>query len=90
MGAIVGVPARVATKIALNINGLYGDGYGGGAKRNRTADLLHAMQTLYQLSYSPVPSWERRINRVAQEDQVGGWKEMQIMLSTPHAGLAQW
>ena len=25
----------------------------GGAKRNRTADLLHAMQALYQLSYSP-------------------------------------
>jgi hypothetical protein len=25
----------------------------GGAKRSRTADLLHAMQALYQLSYSP-------------------------------------
>jgi hypothetical protein len=25
----------------------------GGAKRNRTADLLHAMQALYQLSYNP-------------------------------------
>jgi hypothetical protein len=25
----------------------------GGAKRARTADLLHAMQALYQLSYSP-------------------------------------
>ena len=25
----------------------------GGARRNRTADLLHAMQALYQLSYSP-------------------------------------
>ena len=25
----------------------------GGAKRGRTADLLHAMQALYQLSYSP-------------------------------------
>jgi hypothetical protein len=25
----------------------------GGAKRDRTADLLHAMQALYQLSYSP-------------------------------------
>ena len=24
-----------------------------GAKRARTADLLHAMQALYQLSYSP-------------------------------------
>ena len=26
---------------------------GGGANRNRTDDLLHAMQTLYQLSYGP-------------------------------------
>jgi hypothetical protein len=26
----------------------------GGAKRDRTADLLHAMQALSQLSYSPV------------------------------------
>ena len=25
----------------------------GGAKRDRTADLLHAMQALYQLSYNP-------------------------------------
>ena len=28
----------------------------GGAKRDRTADLLHAMQALSQLSYSPVLS----------------------------------
>jgi hypothetical protein len=27
----------------------------GGAKRDRTADLLHAMQALSQLSYGPVP-----------------------------------
>ncbi len=27
--------------------------YIGGAKRDRTADLLHAMQALSQLSYSP-------------------------------------
>ena len=26
----------------------------GGAKRDRTADLLHAMQALYQLSYGPI------------------------------------
>ena len=29
------------------------DGDIGGAKRDRTADLLHAMQALSQLSYSP-------------------------------------
>jgi hypothetical protein len=26
----------------------------GGGKQNRTADLLHAMQALYQLSYTPI------------------------------------
>ena len=30
-------------------------GGNGGAKRDRTADLLHAMQALSQLSYSPRP-----------------------------------
>ncbi len=29
----------------------------GGAKRDRTADLLHAMQALSQLSYGPEP-WD--------------------------------
>jgi hypothetical protein len=28
----------------------------GGAKRDRTADLLHAMQALSQLSYGPIRS----------------------------------
>ena len=27
---------------------------GGGARRDRTADLLHAMQALSQLSYTPI------------------------------------
>ena len=31
----------------------------GGARRDRTADLLHAMQALSQLSYGPIPArWE--------------------------------
>jgi hypothetical protein len=29
-------------------------GMGGGARRNRTDDLLHAMQALSQLSYDPI------------------------------------
>jgi hypothetical protein len=29
---------------------------GGGGKRDRTADLLHAMQALSQLSYTPTDS----------------------------------
>src|SRR5690606_41783903 len=32
----------------------------GGARRDRTVDLLHAMQALSQLSYSPI-SWTGRI-----------------------------
>jgi hypothetical protein len=35
----------------------------GGAKRDRTADLLHAMQALSQLSYGPVPIKERSGSR---------------------------
>ncbi len=31
----------------------WGQSFFGGAKRDRTADLLHAMQALSQLSYSP-------------------------------------
>ncbi len=31
-------------------------GTGGGDKRDRTADLLHAMQALSQLSYTPTGS----------------------------------
>ena len=33
----------------------------GGDKRDRTADLLHAMQALSQLSYTPVPRKERAL-----------------------------
>src|ERR1700729_3799150 len=29
----------------------------GGARRDRTADLLHAMQALSQLSYGPLAAW---------------------------------
>ena len=32
---------------------LFQNGMDGGARRDRTADLLHAMQALSQLSYSP-------------------------------------
>jgi hypothetical protein len=36
----------------------------GGAKRDRTADLLHAMQALSQLSYGPVlPSFRLSVSR---------------------------
>ena len=32
----------------------------GGAERDRTADLLNAIQALSQLSYSPVPRFARK------------------------------
>ena len=35
----------------------------GGAKRDRTADLLHAMQALSQLSYGPIRPLSRRIRQ---------------------------
>ncbi len=38
----------------------------GGAKRDRTADLLHAMQALSQLSYSPEPI-ERGVGTAADQ-----------------------
>jgi hypothetical protein len=33
----------------------------GGAERSRTADLLHAMQALYQLSYGPIPKIKAKL-----------------------------
>ena len=33
----------------------------GGGKRDRTADLLHAMQALSQLSYTPTANWSHCI-----------------------------
>ena len=39
-------------KIALKTNGF--QGFDGGDKRDRTADLLNAIQALSQLSYTPV------------------------------------
>jgi hypothetical protein len=41
-----------ASKIDLSLT------LSGGARRDRTADLLHAMQALSQLSYGP--TWRRR------------------------------
>ena len=41
----------------------------GGARRDRTADLLHAMQALSQLSYGPVPCarpWVTQVGGAAQ------------------------
>ena len=34
----------------------------GGGKRDRTADLLHAMQALSQLSYTPVSDLLKQVN----------------------------
>ncbi|MEN9658629.1 MAG: hypothetical protein RL571_2094 [Pseudomonadota bacterium] len=39
--------------ISYSLDNNYDSFNSGGGKRNRTADLLHAMQALYQLSYTP-------------------------------------
>src|ERR1700730_13269225 len=40
----------------------------GGARRDRTADLLHAMQALSQLSYGPLPVPPRLGRRAGQQN----------------------
>ena len=42
----------------------YKNGHIGGANRDRTDDLLHAMQALSQLSYSPVSGKTRMLVEV--------------------------
>ena len=42
---------------------------GGGARRDRTADLLHAMQALSQLSYGPITSRKCDFKRLADSCQ---------------------
>jgi hypothetical protein len=49
----MGKSRKLPTK--YNKNSILVGGFGG-AKRDRTADLLHAMQALSQLSYGPIPA----------------------------------
>lgn len=42
--------------------------FSGGGKRDRTADLLHAMQALYQLSYTPEIWWRIRDSNPGHKD----------------------
>ncbi len=42
----------------------------GGAKRDRTADLLHAMQALSQLSYSPGFTFNHRMTLGPAEREI--------------------
>jgi hypothetical protein len=37
--------------------------FNGGARRDRTADLLNAIQALSQLSYGPIETWGREFPR---------------------------
>ena len=66
----------------------------GGARRDRTADLLHAMQALSQLSYGP--TWRRRtlpdtghlvkeMNGLGRPDRLGSLEARQG-LSLPQNG----
>lgn len=49
----------------------------GGAKRNRTADLLNAIQALSQLSYGPTGNGGR-INRVGRACK--GWNREAVVI----------
>ena len=53
------VSARYLTLNAKKPQAIY-LGFWGGAKENRTPDLFHAMEALYQLSYSPAIGCHRR------------------------------
>ena len=48
----------------------------GGARRNRTADLMHAMQALYKLSYSPMEAATLRSLRGAVKDCAEGTRNL--------------
>ena len=50
-------PAQKLKKPSLRLGrqGLFSTFQDGGAKEARTPDLLNAIQTLYQLSYDPIP-----------------------------------
>ena len=52
----------VPPPVGLSLNGGLARpvGPGSGAKENRTPDLFHAMEALYQLSYSPVGGFTLR------------------------------
>jgi hypothetical protein len=45
----------------------------GGARRDRTADLLHAMQALSQLSYSPTREARNVLERPARVKKTAGF-----------------
>ena len=61
MGALVPLTKKLALK-----NPLLERVLDNGAKRIRTADPLHAMQVLYQLSYGPDrTSWQRNAGHSA-------------------------
>src|ERR1700720_4582636 len=58
----------------------------GGAKRDRTADLLHAMQALSQLSYSPTAGANYRTRRALL--QTCAWLAMCVCRHRARADLA--
>ena len=45
----------------------------GGADRNRTCDLLIANETLYQLSYDPIPPVRSGLTRVQDRDKFNAY-----------------
>ena len=52
-------------------------GGNGGPNRDRTDDLLHAMQALSQLSYGPLPEFVKELMFKAELDNTESWTEFQ-------------
>ena len=57
----------------------------GGAERDRTVDLLHAMQALSQLSYSPTRAWPAIITPAFEEASNEGPMAGAVIVSRPGA-----
>jgi hypothetical protein len=60
---------------ALSLRDLSAEGRPGGAERNRTADLLIANETLYQLSYSPRTGGQIRVEPPGSQARVLGLRD---------------
>jgi hypothetical protein len=53
-----GLRSGITRRHSAGPNALFSTGVSGGARRNRTDDLLNAIQALSQLSYDPTESWK--------------------------------
>ena len=65
----------------------------GGDKRDRTADLLNAIQALSQLSYTPkcaLPSSARLFYQIFSENATPFFKKEKLFSAAGHLAAKQW